>query len=105
MIFGARISYEGPDGNTLILDSDEGTRTLPITDDALGELDRALNPFREHMAEGEAVRQEYEAAGGVSWDAYQNACASTDPEGDWFEMLRNQVDFSRKVRRERGEAA
>ena len=101
MIFGARISYEGPDGNTLILDSDEGTRTLPITDDALGELDRALNPFREHMAEGEAVRQEYEAAGNISLREYQ--CA--DPEGDWFEMLRNQVDFSRKVRRERGEAA
>ena len=90
MIFGAKIEYEGPDGNTLVLDSDDGTRTLPISDEALGELDRALNPYRDSMILKEVVRRERATAGNISLREYH--CA--DPESDFFELARTRLSAS-----------
>ena len=94
MIYAARIDYNGPDGNTLVLDSDVGTYTLPISDEALGELDVALNPYRMHVLEGEVVRREFEAAGRVSWDEF--AEQAEDPG----EQARYLADVARKLARE-----
>ena len=94
MIFGARISYEGPDGTYLVLDGEDGTRTLPISDEALGELDVALNPYRMHVLEGEVVQMERLAAGGISWDEF--AQQSEDPG----EQARYLADAARKLARE-----
>lgn len=88
------------------LEADEGTWVL-ILEDAFGThqfpcdpelLDSALGPWRQHIAEGEAVRRERIAAGGISWREYMESQARNDP--DWAEALRESADLLRKSERE-----
>lgn len=75
MIDNIEIEYEGPDGNWLVVDDDyavlsdgdgpsniQGARfSFELSDEACAQLDKALQPWREHMAEGERVRVEFGA--------------------------------------------
>ena len=87
---------------TLVLEDDFGT-SFHVVDPQM--LHDALAGWREHMAEGEAVRQEYEAAcadagHSVAWDKYVEAQQRTDPE--WAEAWREAGDLKRKAARETG---
>lgn len=94
MIYHAYLEDDGPDGMTLVLEDDMGTKHLPIGWDGLEALDKALDPWRLHMLEGEIVRREREAAGNVSWGEYRQAQARLDP--DFAEQLAESADFMRK---------
>jgi len=74
MIDDIAIDNEGPDGDWLVLTGDfveqvtayledrDATRLrLRLTPATQRQLDAALQPFREHWAEGEAIRQQVEA--------------------------------------------
>lgn len=77
MIWQTAIEDEGPDGTYLVLWSDAISKSQ-ISDDALRQLDAALKPFREHWAQGEAVRREVQAHRGAGyctgWVAGQGPC-------------------------------
>lgn len=64
MIEKIEISYDGPDGTWLVIEDSEKdvveeTFCFELTDEACVQLDRALQPWRNHMAEGERVRVEF----------------------------------------------
>lgn len=110
MIEGARLQEDGPDGRYIVLDSDEGTRVEgPFTDEALRELDKSMDSFRMAELEREVVRREREAfraARPESWDPFASAAeafACRDPEGDFYELMRETGDALRKQRLERGD--
>lgn len=67
---------------------------LRLSDEAAAALVRQAEPIRDHLAEGEAVRQEYEAAGRVSYDE-----AHREPD-DPAETLRAHGDHLRKSEKE-----
>ena len=88
---------DGPDGQTLVIESADGTSQFHGHN--IHELlHEALAPYREHLAEGEAVRQEFVASGGVSWDEFRESVSRVDPE--YGELLREQADLFRKAERE-----
>jgi hypothetical protein len=69
MLEKIEIQDEGPDGMYLVVQGEfdfgavsaSGKLTGRVNDDLLHALDKAMQPWREHMTEGERVRQEYEA--------------------------------------------
>jgi hypothetical protein len=86
----------------LVLEDDFGTHSFQV-DPEMVEL--ALQPWREHVLEGEIIRLERERAGRPSWaqyigDAPRVHYECPDPEGDWAEMVREQADALRKRNRE-----
>lgn len=92
--------------HSVLLENDEGHYSLIIEDD-LGSHIFAVNPqdvldavagYRAHLAEGEAVRAERAAAGGISWAAYTEARERTD--SDWDQNLAELGDHLRKQERE-----
>ena len=87
----------GPDGYMLHVTTTTGKHSFHVDP---SDLDDALHGYRMHMLEGEVVRREREAAGGVSWQAYRDGFACVSPEDEWIEMLREQGDLSRKRDRE-----
>lgn len=98
MIESVRIDDEGPDGTYLVIVDDQPQRHRQrITDDALRELDAALQPFRDHWAEGEAVRAEYRRHRGAGyctgWVGNEGPCQL--PHGHDGEHATDV--FSRKV--------
>jgi hypothetical protein len=62
VIDSVRIEHEGPDGTYLVIEGRyrtvPGGLVLQVNDDVLEQLDRALEPWRAHRAEGERVRAE-----------------------------------------------
>jgi hypothetical protein len=96
-------AYLEPDegGWSLILDDSFGTHAFRVDPEIL---DDALKSWREHVAEGEAVRAEYEASGRQPWDEYKAAQERMDPEyaDEIAERLRVQADLLRKIEREGG---
>jgi hypothetical protein len=105
VIESVRIDDEGPDGTYLIIDTDTVVvQTLanrryafPVTDDALRELDAALQPFRDHWAEAEAIRGQVRAHRGAGyctgWVNGEGPCGL--PYG--HEGSHESSPFSRKV--------
>lgn len=77
MVESIRVENEGPDGTYLVIEDDQvehysgmpkyrlldqaGKFRFRLSDEALRQLDRELQPWRDHMAEGEAVRREFTA--------------------------------------------
>lgn len=89
MIEGVEISFDGPDGVWLHLDDDEHPARFRfrLTDEACAQLDKELQPWREHQAEGESVRQQFEthkATGYCTvWVPGRGACIlDADHDGD-----------------------
>ena len=79
----------------LVIDNDDGTRVFQVDpDDVL----QAVEGYRQHLIEGEGVRQERERAGGISWREYAHGFERTDP--DWADALAANADHSRKAERE-----
>ena len=94
MIYGIRL--ENDEGHyTLLLEDSFGTHMYHVDPDMLVE---ACGPYLAHLAEGEAVRAEYEASGRMSWDAYRASQARTDPE--YIEALAVSGDLLRKQEKE-----
>jgi hypothetical protein len=80
---------------SLVLEDDDGSHIFRVDPQMLHD---ALAGWREHMAEGERVRQEYRAAGQIAW---AEALRRTDPEFvDEWEAARENADHSRKAARE-----
>jgi hypothetical protein len=92
-------AYLEPDegGWSLILDDSFGTHAFRVDPEIL---DDALRPWREHQAEGEAVRREYLASGRMGWDEYRKATERFDP--DAADDMLEQADLLRKIEREGG---
>lgn len=80
---------------TLVIVSANGTSAFPVHPEMV---DDALAGWRQHMSDGEAVRVEREAAGGISFEAYREAQSRTD--ADWDQNLAELGDFLRKRERE-----
>jgi len=57
------VGYMGAESLRHTEETGDWTFTASISDDALAELDRALQSWRDHIAEGESIRRERLAAG------------------------------------------
>lgn len=96
MIEKISIEDDGPDGRYLCFEDDFGLSgddsgqthfSFQINDDICRQLDAALQPWRDHMAEGEAVRAQFmrhrESGRCTRWVAGEGPCArSAGHEGE-----------------------
>ena len=108
MIEELHINYEGPDGTYLVLEGDfkdeigrhlaqDKPLILRVNDDLLRALDVALGAWREHQAEGEAIRQEYVTKSGrVLTDDDLQDLADEAARGYDVESLLEAADLARK---------
>ena len=79
------------EGWVLVIEDLNGTHHFPCDPQLIED---ALLPYREHVAEGESVRREFEAAGRISWEQYR--VSQTRMEPDLWDEMRESADLMRK---------
>jgi hypothetical protein len=90
-------AYLEPDegGWVLVLEDDFGTHSFRVDPEMV---ETALQPWRDHVLEGELVRREFEASGRMSWESYKESQARTEP--DLWDEMRAGADHMRKYAKE-----